>query len=151
MLNGQMIENLPPQFQNIIDIFQDAQGKEKLEVLLEFSRELPSLPSKYENNPAKMEQVDECQTPFFLASEVNEGKIFFYYDVPPEAPTIRGYASILAQGTAGASPQDILNIPADIYTYLGLAEVMSPLRLRGMHAVLSRMKRQAEMYLTNNG
>jgi cysteine desulfuration protein SufE len=145
-----MIEKLPPQFQNIIDMFQEAQGKEKLEVLLEFSQELPSLPPKYQNNLAKMEQVDECQTPFFLASELEDGKVFFYYDVPPESPTIRGYASILAQGTAGASPQDILNIPPDIYTYLGLTEVMSPLRLRGMHAVLSRMKRHAEMYLTED-
>jgi len=97
-----------------------------------------------------MEQVTECQTPFFLASEVKDGKVNFYYDVPMEAPTTRGYASILAKGLNGTSPETVLKIPSDFFYWMGLNDIISPLRLRGAEAVLRRMKRQMSEYLAAN-
>ena len=58
-----------------------------------------------------------------------------------EAPTTRGFASILAAGLDGQPAADILAVPDDFYADLGLAALISPLRLRGMSAMLTRIKR----------
>jgi cysteine desulfuration protein SufE len=90
-----------------------------------------------------MEQVVECQTPFFLATEVDaDGQVRLFFDVPAEAPTTRGFAGILLSGFDGATAEEILATPDDFYDDLGLSEVISSLRLRGMSAILFRMKRQ---------
>ena len=62
---------------------------------------------------------------------------------PPEAPTTRGFAAILAAGLDEQPAADILAVPDDFYTDLGLASLISPLRLRGMSAMLARIKRRA--------
>jgi cysteine desulfuration protein SufE len=89
-----------------------------------------------------MEQVHECQAPVFLFTEREGDSIHFYVDIPPESPTIRGYASILVEGLAGASAQEVLDTPDDVYMLLGLSEVITPQRVRGLHALLSYMKKQ---------
>ncbi len=40
------------------------------------------------------------------------------------------------------SADDILAVPDDFYSELGLAKLISPLRLRGMSAMLTRIKRR---------
>ena len=92
-----------------------------------------------------MEQVHECQTPFFLATNFPDDEhVIFHFDAPPEAPTTRGFAGILSEGLSGLSPEDVLATPDDFYNQMGLAEVISPLRLRGMSAILGRLKRQVK-------
>ncbi|MEM7035223.1 MAG: SufE family protein, partial [Chloroflexota bacterium] len=105
------LEELPETFREIVEDFQFSEKEERLELLLEYAKELPALPPHLAGKQAEMEQVTECQTPFFLASEVEDGKVTFYYDVPMEAPTTRGYASILAKGLNGATPEAVLNVP----------------------------------------
>lgn len=144
------IEDMPEAFQDIIEDFQLAEKEERLELLLEFAKELPSLPPHLAGKTAEMEQVTECQTPFFLASEIVDGNVTFYYDVPMEAPTTRGYASILAQGLNGASPETVLKVPSNFYKWIGMSDIISPLRLRGVEAVLNRMKRQMREHLEVN-
>ncbi len=90
-----------------------------------------------------MERVHECQTPFFLASELDaDGKVVFLFDAPEESPTTRGFAGILQEGLQGLGTEEILAVPNDFYLQLGLAELISPLRLRGIGAILARAKRQ---------
>jgi cysteine desulfuration protein SufE len=60
--------------------------------------------------------------------------------VPRESPTIRGYAGILADGLNGERATDILEVSPTFYTAMGLEEVVSPLRLRGMGAIVQRIK-----------
>lgn len=144
------MEKFPPKFREILEDFQYAEQGEKLELLLEYAKDLPELPPHWQDRRTDMEQVTECQTPFFLASEVKDGRVTFYYDVPMEAPTTRGYASILAHGLNGASPESVLSIPSTFYMWVGLNDVISPLRLRGAEAVLNRMKRQIKEYLAAN-
>ncbi|HVL93215.1 MAG TPA: SufE family protein [Acidimicrobiales bacterium] len=134
---------MPAALARIVELFAGAPKDLRLQALLEYARKLPPLPPELEGNRDAMEQVPECQTPFFLATEVDgDGRVRLHFDVPPEAPTTRGFASILSEGLSGASAAEVLATPNDFYTKMGLAEVISSLRLRGMSAILGRLKRQ---------
>ncbi|MGW0045601.1 SufE family protein [Rhodococcus sp. NPDC003348] len=132
--------SLPEPLAEIVDDFAAVSGQEKLQLLLEFSRELPPLPAELEQ--AAMEPVPECQSPLFLSVDADDPEhVRLHFSAPPEAPTTRGFASILHQGLDGQSAQAILDVPGDFYSALGLADSVSPLRLRGMSAMLTRIKR----------
>ena len=68
------------------------------------------------------------------------------YRTRPSSPT-RGFASILTQGIDGLTPEEVLAIPEDFPTSLGLGGVVSLLRLRGMSGMLTRAKRQVREQL----
>lgn len=134
---------LPPQLAELVEDFAAVTPKERLELLLELSRELPELPARYADAADTMEQVHECQSPLFLAVEVDAGEtVHLFFSAPPEAPTTRGFASIMHTGLDGERATDVLAVPDDFYTALGLAQAVSPLRLRGMSAMLARIKKQ---------
>jgi cysteine desulfuration protein SufE len=136
---------LPESFAEIVDDFHALEQRQRLELLLEFSRELPALPEKYADNHDAMEPVIECQSPVFVLVEVGAGpddEVKIYFDAPKEALTTRGFASILATGLEGLTAQQVLDVPDDIPGRLGLTEAVSPLRLRGMAGMLARIKRQ---------
>ncbi|WP_316316192.1 SufE family protein, partial [Clavibacter michiganensis] len=63
---------------------------------------------------------------------------------PREAPTTRGFASILAQGLSGLTVSEVLAVPVDYPLTLGLTEAVSPLRIRGMVGMLGRVQRQVQ-------
>ena len=134
----------PEALQNIIDTFADASPEERLDMLLEFALSMPDIPTELENARDTMESVPECQTPVFLHSSLQQGKIYYHIDVPREAPTVRGFAGILHEGLNGATPEAIAAVPNDLYQQMGLHKVLSPLRLRGLAALLQRMKRNAK-------
>ena len=134
---------LPAPLAELVEDFADVGPKERLQLLLELSRELPALPDRYTDAAASMEQVPECQSPLFLAVEVEpagERSVHLYFSAPPEAPTTRGFASILRAGLDGEPATGILGVPDDFYLELGLGQAVSPLRLRGMAAMLARIK-----------
>ena len=134
---------LPPQLAELVDDFGAVTPKERLELLLELSRELPELPPRYADAVDSMEQVHECQSPLFLAVEVDDRQdVHLFFSAPPEAPTTRGFASIMHTGLDGEPAADVLAVPDDFYVALGLAQAVSPLRLRGMAAMLARIKKQ---------
>jgi len=132
---------LPAPLAEIVDDFAAVDGQDKLQLLLEFSRELPPIPAELEE--AAMEPVPECQSPLFLHVNADDRqRVRLYFSAPPQAPTTRGFASILATGLDGQSADAILAVPDDFYSALGLAALISPLRLRGMSAMLARIKRR---------
>jgi len=134
---------LNPRLQEIADDFRSMPDKDRLQLLLEFSQDLPALPERYAGHRDRMEPVPECQTPLFLAVEVEpDEKVHLYFDAPLEAPTTRGFAAILHAGLDGLDADEVLATPPEFSSQLGLADLVSPLRLRGMAAMLSRIKRQ---------
>jgi cysteine desulfuration protein SufE len=130
------------QAQELIEDFNSFALKDRLQLLLEFSENLPALPEKYADHPDLLERVEECQSPVYLFVEVNDGKVDLFFTAPEEAPTTRGFASILHSVLNGSSVSDLLSFDDDFPSKLGLAEAVSPLRMRGMRAMLARIKRQ---------
>jgi cysteine desulfuration protein SufE len=139
-----LMSECPKALQAIIEEFEDAMPEERLEMLLEFALGMPDLPVELQDARDTMEQVHECQTPVFLLAKLEDGKVYYYLDVPREAPTVRGYAGILYEGLNGALPEEIVATPNDLYQRMGLHKVLSPLRLRGLTGLLGRMKRNAQ-------
>jgi cysteine desulfuration protein SufE len=135
------VTGLPAPLAEVVSDFQDVQGQDKLKLLLEFADDLPPLPADLEE--AAMEPVPECQSPLFLHVDAdNPQRVRLYFSAPAEAPTTRGFASILATGLDRQPAAEILAVPDDFYSDLGLAALISPLRLRGMAAMLARIKRR---------
>ena len=134
---------LHPRLQEIADEFGDVPESERLQLLLEFGQELPPLPDRYATQRELLEPVPECQTPLFLAVEVSPNEtVHLFFDALPEAPTTRGFAAILHAGLDGLTADEVLATPGEFSSQLGLQDLVSPLRLRGMAAMLARIKRQ---------
>jgi len=140
--------DLPAALAEIVDDFQALTEPERLQLLLEFSRELPELPDRLKDHPELLEQVVECQSPLFLTIETEKngaaGAVRLYFKAPPEAPTTRGFAGVLHEGLDGLSAAEILAVPDDMPELLGLTRAITPLRMRGMTAMLGRIKRKVE-------
>ena len=134
---------LHPRLQEIVEDFAAVPDRDRLQLLLEYSRELPPLPERYAAHRDLLEPVPECQTPLFLAADVDpDAAVHLFFEVPAEAPTTRGFAAILHAGLDGLGADEVLAVPAEFTTQLGLQDLVSPLRLRGMAAMLARIKRQ---------
>ena len=133
---------VPPELQRIVDLFATAPDNLLVPALLDYVDKIPPLPDELSSSDA-LERVQECQSPFFVATRVDaDGRVSLFFDAPREAPTTRSYAGILYSGLNGATVEQILEVPSDFYLQMGLGRVITPLRLRGMSAILATIKRQ---------
>lgn len=114
----------------------------------------PSCPSAIRGTLELLERVDECQSPLFLVVEVVgaqdaarslQATVRLLFRAPPEAPTTRGFAAILHEGLDGLTVSEVIAIPDDASYRFGLGDAVSPLRLQGMVAMSSRIKRQVRI------
>jgi len=135
--------NLPQKLQAIIDDFALAEKQEKVELLIQYAESLPALPKWLEAERDKMDPVPECMTPVHVFGEKKEAGMTFHFDIPPQAPTVRGLASILANGLDGSTPEEIISVPADFYLQMNLQEAISHQRLNGFMGILAHMKQIA--------
>ena len=136
---------LPAALEAVVEEFAELGLKERLQLLLEIGQELPELEEPWASRRDSMERVDECQSPVFLSSVVGEGPgrpVTVVVDAPREAPTTRGFAAVLKEGLDGAPAADVLAVPDAFYLRMGLGQAVSPLRLRGLSGMLTRLKRQ---------
>lgn len=132
---------IPEKLQQIVDVMRTSPKEFRTTALLDYSKRVPPIPDHIDADG--LEQVHECQTPFFLATEVDEdGTTHMYFQAPPQSPTVLGFAGILIDGLDGEPADSILAVPDDFFYNMGLEEVVTPLRLRGMGAILARLKRQ---------
>ncbi len=133
---------VPEILAEIRDDFLDLPETDRLSLLLEFSGELPELPEELQDRPELLERVVECQSPVFIIITLEDGVVAMHATAPPEAPTTRGFASILAQGLTGLTVDEALAVPDDYPQTIGLTKLVSPLRISGMSGMLLRAKRQ---------
>lgn len=139
---GMSTTHVPDTLAEIRDEFLELSESERLQLLLEYSYELPAVSEEVASHPEMGERVAECQSPVYIFVEVNDDIVTMHATAPPEAPTTRGFASILVQGISGLSADDVLSIPNDFPQTIGLTRAVSPLRIGGMTGMLMRVKRQ---------
>jgi len=126
----------------IIGEYAELDGREKLELLLDFASRLPPLSAEYQARKANEDRrVHECQTPVFLWLETQNNASRLIAEVAPEAPTVKGFVAILAEAIEGRPPEEVLMLPDDILERMGLAEVLGILRTRGLRAIVGHVKR----------
>ena len=134
---------LPAALAEIRDEFLELPEADRLLLLLEYSNDLPAVPAEYEGHPELAERVVECQSPVYIIVELDQdGRVAMHATAPKEAPTTRGFASILVQGITGLTPEEVLAIPDDFPQSIGLTRAVSPLRISGMSGMLRRAQRQ---------
>jgi cysteine desulfuration protein SufE len=140
---GMTEDALPAALAEIRDDFLELAEPERLQLLLEFSNDLPDIPVQYDGHPELRERVVECQSPVYIIVDVDsDGVVAMHATAPKEAPTTRGFASILVQGITGLTADEVLAIPDDYPQSIGLTRAVSPLRIAGMTGMLGRAKRQ---------
>jgi cysteine desulfuration protein SufE len=138
-VNGTLTERID----EIAAEFTELDPRERLELLLEFAEKLAPLPPRYAaERDAGLNRVHECMTPVFLFTEVEDGRVRVYADVAPEAPTVRGFVSILVDLFWGATPEEVLALDADLVGRLGLVEALGMVRMRGLHAIAQHIRRK---------
>lgn len=135
----------------IIEEFRDAEPRERLELLLELANSLPPLPPELAaQRDAGMHRVHECQTPVFLWIGVSEGRVTIQADVAPESPTVKGFVALLAEAFGGATPEQVLATPPDLIQQLGLTAALGMTRMRGLHAILHRVREEVRKAAAEN-
>jgi cysteine desulfuration protein SufE len=133
--------SVPEGLRAIVDLFATSPKQIKVAALVDYADRLPEPPPELAQE--SLERVVECQTPFHVAAVVDaDATARLYFQVPRESPTMRGYAEILRRGLDGLPVAEILDLDDTFYTRMGLAEVVSPLRLRGMSAIIHAIKNQ---------
>ena len=136
--------------EEIVGEFAELEPRERLELLLEFAQKLPALPERYQQErDAGLNRVHECQTPVFLWVENDGGRVNIIADVAPEAPTVKGFVSILADIYRGADAAEVVAAPPDIVQRFGLTEALGMVRMRGMQAISQHIRRRVTESIAN--
>ena len=131
---------------SIIEQFAELEPRERLELLLEFAEGLPPLPERLRGEQERAEhRVHECQTAVFLWVELIDGRVQIYAEVAPEVPTVKGFVGILADAFSGATPEEIFAAPSDLLQRLGLVEALGMVRMRGLQAILTSIRREVAL------
>ena len=129
---------------DIIDVFQSVDAETRLDLLLDYSGRMPKLPEKYQSQAAHdLARVQECMTPVFLWMEKEGDKLRIFAEVAEEAPTVKGFVSILIAAFDNQPCADVAAAPTDLVKQLGLDGQIRMNRAVGLTAILSRVRRAA--------
>jgi len=125
----------------IVSELSEADRQERIEMLIDLAKSLPPLPDRLAAFKDAAHRVEECQSPVFLIVELGDGgRVAIHADAPIEAPTVRGFVSLLVEGLNGSTIEEVLGVPNDLIDRIGLPEILGMLRVKGLHGVLRRLK-----------
>lgn len=131
---------MPAALDSIVGELSESDRQERIDLLIDFAKNLPPLPDRLAAHKDASHRVEECQSPVYLFAEIIDDRVSLFADAPIEAPTVRGFVSLLIEGLTGATVEEVLMVPGDLVELCGLGEVLGMLRVRGLSGVLRRIK-----------
>lgn len=131
---------MPAALDAIVAELSESDRQERIDLLIDFAKNLPPLPEHLAALKDASHRVEECQSPVYLFVEMVGPRVALYADAPIEAPTVRGFVSLLLEGLNGATVDEVLKVPGDLVEQCALQEVLGMLRVRGLSGVLRRIK-----------
>ena len=131
---------MPVALDDITAELRDADRQERIELLIDFARNLPPLPERLAAHKDAAHRVEECQSPVFLFVELEGERVAIHADAPIEAPTVRGFVALLVEGLNGATVEEVLAVRDTLIEQIGLPEILGMLRVRGLGGVLKRLR-----------
>src|SRR4051812_10844104 len=99
---------------SIVAELGEADRQERIEMLIDFAKNLPPLPDRLAAHKDASHRVEECQSPVFLFVELEGGRVAIHADAPIEAPTVRGFVALLVEGLSGATVEEVLQVRDDL-------------------------------------
>src|SRR6516164_3263694 len=118
---------MPTALDAIVTDLSGCDRQERIDLLLDYAKSLPPLPERLAAHKDASHRVEECQSPVYLFAELEGDNVSLHADAPMEAPTVRGFVSLLLEGLRGATVEEILQVPGDLVERCGLAETLGML------------------------
>jgi cysteine desulfuration protein SufE len=140
----------PPTLKKIINLFESLPEDERRETLVSYSdsakRQEPRPGEKFDLEDIRKDE--ECADTVGVYLHVdNQGKAHIRMTLGPEVQTLtRAMTAILCKGLQGATPQEILDLPADFVTRIVGMELIR-VRSQTTYYVLTRIKGICKVYL----
>ena len=109
---------MPAALDAIVAELSESDRQERIDLLIDFAKNLPPLPDRLAALKDASHRVEECQSPVYLFVEMVGDRVALYADAPIEAPTVRGFVSLLLEGLNGATVEEVLKVPDDLVEQL---------------------------------
>ncbi|XP_010433494.1 PREDICTED: sufE-like protein 1, chloroplastic/mitochondrial [Camelina sativa] len=136
----QPIEELPPELQEIVKLFQSVQEpRAKYRQLIFYGEHLKPLDPQFKTRENKVEGcVSQVWVRAFFDDQRN-----VVYEADSDSSITKGLAALLVQGLSGRPVPEILRVTPDFALLLGLQQSLSPSRNNGFLNMLKLMQKKA--------
>ncbi len=113
---------------------------DRYQYLIDLGRKLPELP---EDEKTEDRLLDGCQSQVWLIAEGDAERLEFRAN--SDAAIVSGLIALLLRVYSGHSAGEILASEPTFVNDIGLSQHLSPTRANGLNAMLSEIRRQAEL------
>ncbi|QQS52806.1 MAG: SufE family protein [Bacteroidota bacterium] len=131
--------NIETEIINEFEVFDD--WMDRYNYLIEISRDLPLIDSKYKTNEYI---IQGCQSKVWLNADYIDGKVFYTAD--SDAIITKGIITLLIRVLSGQTPKAIMDAKLEFIDAIGLRENLSPTRANGLLSMVKQMKLYAIAY-----
>ncbi len=128
--------------QTLINEFKDLNTwEDKYRKIILLGKDLPELKKEYYQDKYK---VKGCQSQIWLASELKDGKVYYFAD--SDAMIVKGIAALLIHVFSGHSPEEVYKSDAQFLDIIGIKQHLSMNRSNGLTQLLKQIKLYAMVF-----
>ena len=136
-------EKIPEAIARVLRRFAAMDRNERMQALVQYSRKLEPVPTRYRDVDRSEFTVPECQTRVDIFPERRDGLMHFYADVNVrQSPTVAAVLAVVFAAINDQPPEVTLGIPADFVQTLMTGMGLNA-REVGLNAMIVRLKRTA--------
>ncbi|XP_010539343.1 PREDICTED: sufE-like protein 1, chloroplastic/mitochondrial [Tarenaya hassleriana] len=136
----QPIKELPPELQEIVNLFRSVQEpKAKYEQLLFYGKNLKPLDAQFKTRENK---VQGCVSQVWVRAFFDEERNVVF-EADSDSVLTKGLAALLVQGLSGRPVPEILRVTPDFAVLLGFQQSLTPSRNNGFLNMLKLMQKKA--------